>query len=79
MNVAITKPLPEILGQNMVRFRLARNLTVKECATLADVVLDTWYKWENGERWPQHEAMATIARVLRVEPDALLEKPEKSS
>lgn len=77
--MATTKLLTEIVGDNMKKYRLARNLSVAECAKLADVALVTWYKWEGGERWPQHEAMATIAAVLRIEPDQLLETSQKSS
>lgn len=50
------------LGSRIRAARERRDLSVPEAAALAEVSAATWYKWEDGSRHPDLQA---VARVLR--------------
>jgi transcriptional regulator with XRE-family HTH domain len=64
-----------VLKENILRYRLLRNLTQTELAEAAEVAMRTIQKLEYGETWPSDEMIDKIAEGLGIEPHLLFMPP----
>lgn len=60
------------LAANIKLFRKKRGLVQREAAAAVGVTLNTWARWERGERIPKPERWDRIAAVLGTSIPSLL-------
>jgi len=62
---------PEVLSENIFRFRREKGLTREVFAELTGVSSRMVYDWENGISYPNIKRLVTIAMVLGVTLDSM--------
>ena len=71
-----SQELQDILGANIRRHRLIRDLSQADLAEKADISVNQMCNIENGERWLSAPTLSRLAVALGVEPFELFKPPE---
>lgn len=61
--------IAEVIGNNIKKIRVSKNLKVRDLAAKMNVAVQSWYKWERGEVVPEDENQLRIASCLGVSMD----------
>lgn len=66
-----------MLGDNIQKYRKARNLTQEQLSTQIPVVRQTLSKWEKNLSVPDAQALVRLSQVLEVSVEILLDTPQQ--
>lgn len=67
-------PLPPPNPQPLYTLRLARRLTQGDVARMIEETQPTISRLERGQQVPSRQQIAKLARVLKVQPDAIFDR-----
>ena len=75
------KELAKMVGQNIVEKRLSRGITREELAHRLDIIPQSVYKMEVGERFLSAQMMVKVCKALDITYNELFDfdKPDQSS
>ena len=61
-----------VFGDNLKAARLAKGLTLVQCASALDITNPALSQWEQGKREPKHSMLLALCRLLDTTPNDLL-------
>lgn len=67
-----------MLGENIKRFRLEKNLSQEDLAQKLNVVRQTVSKWEKGQSFPDSQSLKALAEILDTDLSSLLDIENKN-
>lgn len=67
-----------MLGENIKRFRLEKNLSQEDLAKKLNVVRQTVSKWEKGQSFPDSQSLKALAEILDTDLSSLLDIENKN-